>query len=82
MRGEYERMLQQEVEPQICLEVLGDLTDKPLKRQLADQQLSGFLVLPDLTQSDGSRPVSVRLQTRKKTMSANIQSQPCDTRAS
>ena len=50
------------LEPQVSLEVLGDLTHQPLERQLADQQLGGLLVLPDLTQGDGSRPVSVRLQ--------------------
>ena len=52
------------LEPQVSLEVLGDLTHQPLERQLADQQLGGLLVLPDLTQGDGSRPVSVRLQHR------------------
>ena len=45
------------LEPQVGLEVLGDLTDQPLERQLADEQLSRLLVLPDLAQGDGSRPV-------------------------
>ena len=47
------------LEPQVGLEVLGDLTDKTLEWQLADQQLSGFLVSPDLTESHGTRSVSV-----------------------
>jgi len=45
---------------------LSDLTNQPLERQLADQQLGGLLVLPDLTQGDSSRPVPVRLQYRAK----------------
>ena len=32
------------LEPQISLEVLGNLTDKTLEGQLADEQLSGLLV--------------------------------------
>ena len=40
---------------------LCNLTDQALERQLADQQLGGLLVLPDLTQGDGSGPVPVRL---------------------
>ena len=49
------------LEPQVSLEVLCDLPDKTLERQLADEQLSGLLVPPDLTESNGSRPVSVGL---------------------
>ena len=49
------------LEAEISLEVLGDLTDKTLEGQLADQELSGFLVTTDLTESDGSRPVTVGL---------------------
>ena len=49
------------LEAEISLEVLGDLTDKTLEGQLADQKLSGFLVTTDLTESDGSRPVTVGL---------------------
>ena len=32
------------LEPQVSLEVLGDLTDQTLEGQLADEQLSGLLV--------------------------------------
>ena len=49
------------LEPEIGLEVLGNLPDQTLERQLADEQLSGLLVPPDLTESNGSRPVSVGL---------------------
>ena len=48
------------LEAEIGLEVLGDLTDKTLEGQLADQELGGLLVTTDLTESDGSGPVTVR----------------------
>jgi len=43
------------------LEVLSDFTNKPLEGKLADEELSGLLVTPDLTKSDGTRTESVRL---------------------
>jgi hypothetical protein len=49
------------LEPQVGLEVLGNLTHKPLEWELADQELGGLLVLTDLTKSDGSWPVPVWL---------------------
>ena len=49
------------LEAQIGLEVLSDLTHKTLEWQLADEKLGGFLVTTDLTQSDGSGPVTVGL---------------------
>jgi hypothetical protein len=49
------------LEAEIGLEVLGNLTDKALEWQLADQKLGGLLVTSDLTKSDGSRSVPVRL---------------------
>jgi histone H3 len=49
------------LEAEIRLEVLGDLTNKTLERQLADEKLSGFLVATNLTESDGSGLVAVRL---------------------
>ena len=49
------------LESQVSLEVLGDLTDKSLERQLSDEKLSRFLVSSDLSQCNSSRPVSVRL---------------------
>ena len=47
--------------PHTGLEVLGDLAHKPLEGQLADEELSGLLVLADLTQGDGARTVPVGL---------------------
>ena len=49
------------LEAEIGLEVLGDLTDKSLEGQLADQKLGGLLVTTDLTKGDGSWSVSVWL---------------------
>ena len=49
------------LEAEIGLEVLGDLTDQALEGELADEQLGGLLVSPDLTESHCSGPVSVGL---------------------
>ena len=49
------------LEPQVSLEVLGDLTDKTLEGQLADEELSGLLVPPDLTEGHGAGAVPVGL---------------------
>jgi len=49
------------LEPQVSLEVLSDLPDQPLEGQLADQQLGGLLVTPDLTESDCAGPVPMGL---------------------
>ena len=49
------------LETQVGLEVLSDLTDQPLEGQLADQKLSGLLVTTDLTESDGTGPVTMGL---------------------
>ncbi|KAG6382519.1 hypothetical protein SASPL_157813 [Salvia splendens] len=49
------------LEPEIRLEVLCDLTNQALERQLADEELSGLLVLPDLTKRDGSGAEAVGL---------------------
>ena len=57
LKGSHSRAL----EPQVSLEVLGNLTDKALEGQLADEELSGLLVATDLTESHGSRLVTVRL---------------------
>ena len=43
------------------LEVLGDLTNKTLEGQLADEELGRLLVATDLTESDGTRLVAVGL---------------------
>ena len=49
------------LESQISLKILGDFSDKSLERKLSDQELSRLLVSSDLTKSDGTRSVSVRL---------------------
>ena len=49
------------LESQVRLEVLGDLSDESLERKLSDEKLGTLLVSSDLTKSDGSWPVSVRL---------------------
>ena len=47
------------LEPQVGLEILGNLTDKPLEWELADEELSGLLVTTDLTESDCSGSVTM-----------------------
>ena len=49
------------LEPQVGLEVLGDLPDQALEGQLADEQLGGLLVPPDLPEGHGAGPVPVGL---------------------
>ena len=49
------------LESEVSLEVLGDLSHQTLEGQLADEELSGLLVSPDLTKSHSSGPVSVGL---------------------
>ena len=43
------------------LEVLSDLTNESLERELADEELSGLLVPSNLTESDGTGAESVGL---------------------
>jgi hypothetical protein len=47
------------LEAQVGLEVLGDLTDQALERELADQELGGLLVAADLAERNSSRAVAV-----------------------
>ncbi len=42
------------LETQVRFEVLGNLTNQTLEWQLSDQELRGFLVTTDLTESNGS----------------------------
>ena len=49
------------LEPKVGLEVLSNLTDQSLERELPQQKFCRFLVSTDLTKSDGSWPISVRL---------------------
>jgi hypothetical protein len=43
------------------LEVLSNFTDKSLERELADEQLGGFLVTTDFTKSHSSGPETMGL---------------------
>lgn len=49
------------LEPQVGLEVLCNFTDQTLEWELADEELSGLLVTTDLTQSNGTRLVTMGL---------------------
>ena len=49
------------LETQVSLEILSDLTDQTLEGQFADQELSGFLVTTDLTESDGTGTIPMGL---------------------
>ena len=49
------------LEAEVCLEILSNLTDKSLERQLANEELSTLLVATNLTKSNGTRSVPVRL---------------------
>ena len=49
------------LEAQVSLEILGNLTDQALEGQLADEELGGLLVSPDLTEGHCARPVPVGL---------------------
>jgi len=48
------------LESQLCLEVLGDFSDQTLEGQLSDEELGALLVATDLTESDGTGPVTMR----------------------
>ena len=49
------------LEPQVSLEVLGDLSHQTLEGQLEEKELSGLLVPPDVAESHSPSPVSVGL---------------------
>ncbi len=49
------------LEAEVGLEVLSDLTNKALEGELADEELSRLLVTTDLTESNGTGAVTVRL---------------------
>ena len=61
LRGLLESHDSRGLETQVSLEVLSDLTDETLEGELADQELSGFLVTPDLTKSHCTGTVPVGL---------------------
>ena len=47
------------LESEISLEILSDFSDQTLEGQLADQKLGGLLVTTDLSESDGTGPVTM-----------------------
>ena len=49
------------LESEVSLEILGNLSDKTLEGELADEKLSGLLVPSDLMEGNSSRPVPVWL---------------------
>lgn len=49
------------LEAKVTLEVLGDFANQALEGKLADQELGGLLVAANLTKSDGTRLIAVRL---------------------
>jgi len=49
------------LEPKVGLEVLSDFSDKTLEGELSDQELSRLLVSSNLSESDGTWLISVRL---------------------
>ena len=61
LRGLLERQDGGALEAQVRLEVLGDLADETLERELADEQVRRLLVLADLAECNGPRAVPVRL---------------------
>ena len=61
LRGFLESHDSRGLETQVSLEVLGNLTDKTLEGQLADEKLSGLLVTTDLTESDCAWAITMGL---------------------
>ena len=48
------------LESQVSFEVLSDFSDQSLERQFSDEQFSWFLVSSDLSESNGTRSVTMR----------------------
>jgi hypothetical protein len=49
------------LEPQVRLELLGNLTDEALEGELADEKIGRFLVAANFTEGDRTRAVAVAL---------------------
>ena len=49
------------LEPQVALEILGNLTNKAHEGYSADEQIGAFLIAPNLTKAHGARTVPVGL---------------------
>ena len=61
LRGFLQSHHSRALETQVSFEVLSDLPNQALERQLADQQLGRLLVSSDFSKGDGTRAVSMRL---------------------
>ena len=61
LRGLLQRQDGARLEAQVRLEVLRDLADQALERQLADEQLRRLLIPTDLAKGDRARAEAVRL---------------------
>ena len=59
--GLLERTDGRALEAEVGFEVLSDFTDKTLEGQLSDQKFGRFLIATNLTKSDGTRLVAMRL---------------------
>ena len=61
LRGLLESHDSRGLEAEVSLEVLGNLTDKALEGQLADEKLGGLLVTTDLTESNCAWAITMGL---------------------
>ena len=61
LRGFLEGHDSRGLEAEVSLEVLGNLTDETLEGELPDEELSALLVTTDLTEGDGTGPVTMGL---------------------
>ena len=58
-RSFLEREDRRTLEANLGFELLSYIAHQPLERQFANEQVCGFLVLPDLAESHGAWPVSL-----------------------
>ena len=61
LRGLLEGHDSRGLETEVSLEILGNFSDKTLEGQLADEKFSGLLVATDLTESNGTRAITMGL---------------------
>ena len=61
---------------EVSLEFLGDVTDKMLGGELADEKLIGFLVSSDLTDSNSSWPAVAATATETSQILSTISCTP------
>ena len=63
LNGLLERTDCRRLEAEVRLEVLGDLTNQALEGKFADQELGGFLVATNLTESNGTWSMTRHVST-------------------